>query len=162
MLKVCIFGTRAILVGLAIAASTILFNLRLWPFELFHHFILHFFLLSVFFIIACLIYRAKMEMALFSSLIFIFGVSFWSVYDAARVGRESTTKLPNKKYTRKKHESTACDRFRSSTFEGRVVFTKVNSKTCNGISLLSLANRDRSCTQTENSIAAIVYFQLAA
>lgn len=95
MLKGCMFGRRVILAGLAIAAAIILFKLRLWPFELFHHFALHFFLLSGLLIVVCLIYRAKMEVALFSSLFFIFGVSLWSAYGAPRVGQDLITKFPN-------------------------------------------------------------------
>ena len=89
------FGRRLIFAGLAIAATIILFKLRLWPFELFHHFALHFFLLSGLLIIVCLIYRAKMEVALFASLFFIFGISLWSAYGAPKISRALFTKPPD-------------------------------------------------------------------
>ena len=88
------FGIRIILAGLAIAATIILFKLRMWPFELFHHFALHFFLLSGLLAIVCIIYRAKVELALFASFVFIFGGSLWSAYGVPRVSQDVITKLP--------------------------------------------------------------------
>jgi endonuclease/exonuclease/phosphatase (EEP) superfamily protein YafD len=95
MLKVCIFGIRLILAGLAFAAMIILFKLRLWPFELFHHFVWHYFLLTFFLIVACLFIRAKMEVALFSSLLLVFGISLWGAYGTPRVSQDSITTLPD-------------------------------------------------------------------
>ncbi len=95
MLKGCKFGIRAILAGLAIAATIILFKLRMWPFELFHHFALHFFLLGGLLTIVCMIYRAKVEVALFASLVFIFGGSLWSAYGEPRVSQDVITRLQN-------------------------------------------------------------------
>ena len=95
MLIGCIFGIRIILAGLAIAATIILFKLRLWPFELFHHFALHLFLLSGLLTIVCIMYRAKVEVALFASLVFIFGGSLWSAYGVPRVSQDLITKPPN-------------------------------------------------------------------
>jgi endonuclease/exonuclease/phosphatase (EEP) superfamily protein YafD len=89
------FGIRVILAGLAIAATIILFKLRMWPFELFHHFALHFFLLSGLLTIVCMIYRVKVEVVIFASLVFIFGVSLWRAYGVPRVSQDLITKLPN-------------------------------------------------------------------
>jgi endonuclease/exonuclease/phosphatase (EEP) superfamily protein YafD len=91
----CMLGIRVILVGLAIAATIILFKLRLWPFELFHHFALHFFLLSGLSTAVCIIYRAKVEVVLFASIFFIFGGSLWNAYGVPRVSQDLLTKLPN-------------------------------------------------------------------
>jgi glucan phosphoethanolaminetransferase (alkaline phosphatase superfamily) len=55
------FGIRVILVGLAIAAAIILFKLRLRPFELFHQFALHIFLLIGFLIVVCLCIMLKIR-----------------------------------------------------------------------------------------------------
>jgi len=90
-----LFGIRLILAGFAIAAAIIYFKLRLWPFELFHNFAFHFFLLSSLLIVVCLIYRAKVEVALFASILFIFGGSLWSAYGVPRVSHDLTTKIPN-------------------------------------------------------------------
>lgn len=102
MLKVSMFAIRVILAGLAIAAAIILLKLRLWPFELFHHFALQYFLLSGLLMVVCLICRAKMEVALFSTLFFIFGISLWSAYGAPKVSQNLITNLSNtnqKKFT---------------------------------------------------------------
>ena len=92
---VCKIGIRVILGGLAIAAAIILFKLRLWPFELFHHFALQYFLLSGLLIIVCLVFRAKVEVALFALLLLIFGGSLWSAYGVPRVSQDLITKFPN-------------------------------------------------------------------
>lgn len=89
------FGIRLILAGLAIAATIILLKLRLWPFELFHHFALHFFLLSALLTVVCVIIRAKVKVALFASLCFIFGGSLWNAYGVSSVSQDLFTKLPN-------------------------------------------------------------------
>lgn len=95
ILKTRILVIRLILAGLAIVATIMLFKLRLWPFELFHHFVLHLFLGTFLLIVACLVFRAKLEVVLFSSLLIIFGILLWGAYGSPRVSQASVTKLPD-------------------------------------------------------------------
>ena len=94
------FGIRIILAGLTIAAAITLFEIRLWPFELLHHFALHFFFLSCLSIVVCLFCRAKVEMAIFVSLLLIFGSALWSAYGVPRVSQNLSAKFPEENQER--------------------------------------------------------------
>jgi endonuclease/exonuclease/phosphatase (EEP) superfamily protein YafD len=93
--KVFIFGIWLILAGFAFVAAIILLKLRTWPFELFHHFVLHYLLLTVPLMVLCLFLRAKKEAALFSALFILFGISLWGAYGAPRVSQDRTPKPSN-------------------------------------------------------------------
>lgn len=66
-----------LLAGLVGAAAIVLFRLRSWPFELFHHFVLHYFLLSSLLVVVCSMVKARLAAAGSIALFLLFGVRLW-------------------------------------------------------------------------------------
>jgi len=77
------FGGRVCLAGLVIAAATLLLKLRFWPFELFHHFLFHYLLLSGFLAVMFLVLRAKVAVACSVALFCVLGGLLWNVYSVS-------------------------------------------------------------------------------
>jgi endonuclease/exonuclease/phosphatase (EEP) superfamily protein YafD len=79
--KVWVFTGSIFLAGLAAGAVIVLLRLRSWPFELFHHFALHYFLLSGLLVAVFTIVRAKLAAASSVALFLLFGVQLWGTYN---------------------------------------------------------------------------------
>lgn len=80
MRKVCSFTCSIFLTGLVVAATIFLLRLRYWPFELFHHFVLHYFLISGVLVVVCTMVRAKLGAASSVALFLLFGFQLWGTY----------------------------------------------------------------------------------
>lgn len=72
--------------GLAVAAAISLLRLRSWPFELVHHFALHYFLLSGLLAIVCAVLRARLVAAGSVALFLLFGAQLWGACNGSGLG----------------------------------------------------------------------------
>lgn len=75
-----VIGGWIILVGLSLAGTVLLLRLRLWPYELLHHFVLHYFLLSSFLAAVFLLLRRRVAASCSAVLMLVFAGFIWSVY----------------------------------------------------------------------------------
>jgi endonuclease/exonuclease/phosphatase (EEP) superfamily protein YafD len=95
LMRILVMSGWIILAGLMLVSVILLFELRSWPYELLHHFSLHYLLLSSLLMILFLLLRRKIAASSAAILLLVFAGFSWNAYRVSNTGPYSARISPD-------------------------------------------------------------------
>lgn len=145
-----VFGGRIILVGLTLAGAVLLLRLRSWPYELIHHFVLQYFLLSSFLATAFLLLRRRVAASFSVMLILVFAGILWSAYGVSGRGLYWAATSPGDSQDRPRLLTVITHNVRDTNKRHRELRTWLRSNPADVVALQEVPSREVALYREEH------------